>query len=135
MAGVVIGEVVGAVAIADDEELEEAEEGLGVAVAGIVFIIHDLLHGPAWVDAQGFQLDLHAWHAVDEDDACNGFQHRCMVAGESWTQSSGGFAGGSAKNIVLTFSHRVALLIDPSQRVVAIGSPHLASFKLGRKTP
>lgn len=68
VAGVVVGEVVGAVPIADDEELEEAEERLGVPVAGVVLVIHDLLHGPARMDAEGLQLDLNAGHAVNEDD-------------------------------------------------------------------
>jgi hypothetical protein len=47
VAGVVVGEVVGAVAVADDEELHEAEQRLGVAVAGVVLVFDDLLHGPA----------------------------------------------------------------------------------------
>ncbi len=54
MAGVVVREVESLVAIADDEELEEAEERLGVAVAGIVLVIDDLLHGFARIDAQAF---------------------------------------------------------------------------------
>ena len=68
VAGIVVGEVVGAVAVADDEELHAAEQRLGVAVAGIVLIFDDLLHRPARADAEGFQLDLHAGHAVDEED-------------------------------------------------------------------
>ena len=56
------------VAVADDEELEEAEERLGVAVAGVVLVIDDLLHGPARADAERLQLDLHDRHAVDEQD-------------------------------------------------------------------
>ena len=47
---------------------EEAEEGFGVAVAGIVLVIDDLLHGPARVDGEGFELDLDDGHAVDEQD-------------------------------------------------------------------
>jgi len=46
MAGVVVGETIGAVAIADDEELDEAEEGSGVTVAGIVLVLGDFLHEP-----------------------------------------------------------------------------------------
>ncbi len=68
VAGVVVGEVEGLGAVADDEELEEAEEGLGVAVAGVVLVFDDLLHGPARADAEGLQLDLHAGHAVDEQE-------------------------------------------------------------------
>ena len=67
VAGVVVGEVVGAVAVADDEELEEAEERLGVAVAGIVLVIDDLLHSATWVNAEGFQLNLHDGNPVDKD--------------------------------------------------------------------
>ena len=66
MAAVVVGEIPGVAAIADDEELDEAEQRLGVAVAGVVLVIDDLLHGPARADAEGFQLDLHDRHAVDE---------------------------------------------------------------------
>jgi hypothetical protein len=68
VAGVVVGEVVGAVAVADDEELHEAEQRLGVAVAGVVLVFDDLLHGPARIHAEGLQLDLHTGHAVDEQD-------------------------------------------------------------------
>ena len=64
---VVVGVVVGAVAIVDDEDLEEAEEGPGVAVAGVVLVIDDLLHGPARLDAEGLQFDLNSGHAIDED--------------------------------------------------------------------
>ncbi len=67
VAGVVVREVVGAVAIADDEELDEAEERLRVAVAGVVLVVDDLLHGPAGADAEGLQLDLHGGDAVDQE--------------------------------------------------------------------
>ena len=68
MAGVVVGEIPGVGAVADDEELHEAEQRLGVAVAGVVLVIDDLLHGPARADAERLQLDLHDRHAVDEQD-------------------------------------------------------------------
>jgi hypothetical protein len=48
VAGVVVGEVVGAVAIANYEELHEVEQRLGVA--GIVLVFDDLLHNPARTD-------------------------------------------------------------------------------------
>jgi len=54
VAGVVVGEVPGLGAVADYEELEEAEKRLGVAVAGVVLVIDDLLHGSARADAEGF---------------------------------------------------------------------------------
>ncbi len=68
VAAVVVGEVPGIAAVADDEELQEAQQGLAVAVAGVVLVIDDLLHGPARADGEGFQLDLHHRHAVDEQD-------------------------------------------------------------------
>ena len=67
VAGVVVGEVPGAVAVADDEELDEAEQRLGVAVAGVVLVVDDLLHRPAGVDAEGLELDLDDGHAVDQE--------------------------------------------------------------------
>ena len=66
VAGVVIGEVVGAVAVGDNEELDEGEERARVAVAGDDLVLDDLLHRTAGIDAESFQLDLHARHAVDE---------------------------------------------------------------------
>ena len=68
VASVVVGKVVGAVAIADDKELEEAEDGLGVTVAGIVLVFDDLLHGLLGIHAEGLQFDLHAGHAIDEQE-------------------------------------------------------------------
>ncbi len=53
-------------AVADDEELQEAQQRFAVAIAGIGLVINDLLHGPAWADCQGLQLDLHHRHTVDE---------------------------------------------------------------------
>ena len=66
VAGVVVREVVRTVAIAHDEELHEAEQRLGVAVAGVVLVLDDLLHRPAGVYAQGLQLNLRTRHTVDE---------------------------------------------------------------------
>ena len=66
--GVVVREVVSAVAIADDDELEEAQQRFGIAVAGVVLVIDDLLHGPARMDAERLQLDLHTGYTVDEQE-------------------------------------------------------------------
>ena len=54
MAAVIVGEEPGVAAVADDEELQEAKQGFAVAVAGVVFVIDDLLHGPARADGQCF---------------------------------------------------------------------------------
>ncbi len=58
MTGVVVGEVIRRVAVADDEKLDEAEERACVAVARIELVIDDLLDRPAWVDAERLQFDL-----------------------------------------------------------------------------
>lgn len=68
VAAVVVGEVPGVAAVADDEELQEAKQGFAVAVAGVVLVIDDLLHRPARADLQGLQLDLDGGNAVDEQD-------------------------------------------------------------------
>lgn len=39
-----------------------------VAVAGVVLVVDDLLHGPARADAKSFQLDLDAGNSIDEDE-------------------------------------------------------------------
>jgi hypothetical protein len=66
--GVVVREVVRAVTVADDEELDEAQERAGVSVAGFVLVLDDLLHRPAGIDAKGLEFDLHSGHAVDQQE-------------------------------------------------------------------
>ncbi len=63
---IVVGEVVGLGLVGDDEELDEAEQGLGIAVAGVFFVVDDLLHGPAGADAEGLEFDLDGRNAVDQ---------------------------------------------------------------------
>jgi hypothetical protein len=68
VASVVVGEIPGVGAVADNEELQKATQGVGVAVAGVVFVFDDLLHGAARADAEGLQLDLDARDTIDEDE-------------------------------------------------------------------
>lgn len=65
---IVVGEVVGFVAVAHDEELKEAEERSGVAVAGVVLVRDNLLHCFFGVDAKRLQLDLHDGDAVEQEE-------------------------------------------------------------------
>ena len=65
---VIIGEVEGVAAVADDKKLYKAQQFVGVTVAGVVFVFDDLLHGAARCEAQGFQFDLYHGHAVDQQD-------------------------------------------------------------------
>ena len=64
---VVVGEVPRVRAVADDEELDEAEERLGVSVAGVVLVVDDLLHRPPGADPKRLQLDLNDGDAVDQE--------------------------------------------------------------------
>ncbi|GIV50100.1 MAG: hypothetical protein KatS3mg038_0621 [Candidatus Kapaibacterium sp.] len=59
MFGVVVGEVIGGAEVADDKKLHKAKQGAGIAVARILLVLDDLLHGPAGADLEGLQLDLH----------------------------------------------------------------------------
>jgi hypothetical protein len=68
VASVIVDEVIGAIAIADHEQLHEAEQRAGVAVAGIILVLDNLLHGPSWIDAEALELDLHHRHAIDQQD-------------------------------------------------------------------
>ena len=52
MPRVVVGEVPRVRAVADDEELDEAQERLGVSVTGVVLVVDDLLHRPPWADPE-----------------------------------------------------------------------------------
>ena len=68
VAAVVVSEVVGAVAIANDIKLHKAEQRLGVTIAGVALVFDDLLHGSSWIDAEAFELNLHHRHTVDQQD-------------------------------------------------------------------
>ncbi len=68
MPGVVVGEIEGIGAVADYKELDKAEERPAVAVAGVILVLNNLLHGAAGADAEGFQLDLSHGNAVDQED-------------------------------------------------------------------
>ena len=63
---VVVGEVPCIAAVADDEELHEAEQRFPVAVSGVVLVLDDLLHRLARTDRQRLQLDLRHRNAVDQ---------------------------------------------------------------------
>ncbi len=65
---VVVGEIQRVGLIADDEELDEAQQRFGVAVAGIVLVFDDLLHRPPGADAEGFEFNLGHGDAVDQED-------------------------------------------------------------------
>lgn len=66
--GVVVGEIPGVGAVADDEKLDEAEQRGGVAVARIVLVIDNLLHRPTGADLQTLQLDLHQRQTVHKQN-------------------------------------------------------------------
>ena len=53
-------------AIADDEELDEAEQRLGVSVTGVVLVLDDLFHRPPRAYHKRLQLDLNDGDAVDQ---------------------------------------------------------------------
>ena len=68
MPRVVVGEVPRVRAVADDEELDEAEQRPGVSVAGVVLVVDDLLHRPSRADPERLQLDLRDGDAVDQEN-------------------------------------------------------------------
>ena len=67
MARIVVGEIERPIAVADDEELQEAEDCFGVAIPGIVLVLDDLLHGATRANAEGLQFDLNDRHPVNEE--------------------------------------------------------------------
>ena len=64
---VVVGEVPRVRAVADDEELNEAQERLGVSVSRVVLVVDNLLHGPPGADPKRLELDLDNGDAVDQE--------------------------------------------------------------------
>ena len=64
---VVVGEVPRVRAVANNEELDEAQEGLGVSVTGVVLVVDNLLHRPPGADPKRLQFDLNDGDAVDQE--------------------------------------------------------------------
>ena len=64
---VVVGEVPRVRVVADDEELHEAQERLGVSVTGVILVVDDLLHRPPGADPKRLELDLNNGDAVDQE--------------------------------------------------------------------
>ena len=62
---VIIGEVIGILLIADDENLHEAKEGIGISVSNVIFIVNDLLQCPARAYIKILQLYLNNRQAID----------------------------------------------------------------------
>ncbi len=67
MPGIVVGEVEGLGAVADNEKLCKTQQGAGVSVAGVVLVFDDLFHSAARADAESLELNLHYGDAIDED--------------------------------------------------------------------
>ena len=66
---VVVGEIHRITAtIADDEELHEAHQRVGVSVATVLLVAHNLLHSLQWRHTVSLQFDLNQWQAVNQDD-------------------------------------------------------------------
>lgn len=68
MSSVVVSEIPRLCSVVDDEELDETEKRLGVAVSGIVLVIHDLPHRPPGADSKCLQFDLDDGDTVDQED-------------------------------------------------------------------
>src|SRR5690554_6810374 len=64
----VVRKIVGVAAVAYNEQLHEAHEGVAVTVAGLVLVIHNLLHGFARGYIQLFQLNLYHRQSVNQQN-------------------------------------------------------------------
>ena len=64
---VVVGEVPRVRAVADDEELDEAQECVGVSVTGVILVVDNLLHRPPGADPKRLELDLDNGDTVDQE--------------------------------------------------------------------
>jgi len=65
---VIICKIISISLIANDKQLNKTEQGLHVAIAWIIFVIHDLLHGSPRTDIIGFQFDLNNRNTVDKQN-------------------------------------------------------------------
>lgn len=65
---VIVREIERLTLVADDEQLKETQDGLGIAVARIVLVLDDLLHGASRAYPEGLQFDLNDRHAVDQEN-------------------------------------------------------------------
>ena len=64
----IVGKIPGVAAVADDEELHEAQQAVGVTVARIIFVIDNLLHGFARTHLQRLQLNLYQRQSVNQQN-------------------------------------------------------------------
>ena len=64
---IVVGKVPRFRSVANDEELDEAQQRLGVSVSGVVLVINNLLHCPPRADPKRLQFDLHDGDAIDQE--------------------------------------------------------------------
>ena len=65
---IIIAEVICVGLVADDEDLQKAQQGIRVAVAGIRFIGHDLLQRLTRIDRKLLQFDLNHGYPVKEQN-------------------------------------------------------------------
>ena len=63
-----VGKVLGFAAVADNEQLNEIKQCSGIAVTGIMLVIHNLFHGPARTDGKVLQLYLYDGNPVEQND-------------------------------------------------------------------
>ena len=68
LASVVVGEIPSVCAIADDKNLNKAQQRLPVPVARVALVIDNLLHGTAGADRHRLQLDLNGRYTIDQQD-------------------------------------------------------------------
>lgn len=67
MLAVVVREINGVRAVAHDKKLHEAQQGVGVTIARIAFVVHNLLHGPARAYLQRLEFNLDKWKAIYQE--------------------------------------------------------------------
>ena len=67
MPRVVVREVPRVRSVTDDEDLDEAQERLGIAVTRVVLVVDDLLHRPPGADPKRLQFYLNDGDAVDQE--------------------------------------------------------------------
>lgn len=64
---IVVGEIPGIAAVADNEHLYEAQQCPRVAVPGFILVVHDLLHGATRAYRQRLEFDLNHRNTIDEN--------------------------------------------------------------------
>ena len=64
----IIGKIVRTILVTHDKKLHKTQQRIGVTIARVVFVIHNLLHSHTRTDFMRLEFDLNDRYAVDKQN-------------------------------------------------------------------